>query len=127
MKQNLSGYANTAVYIVDYYYQIIIMTPICRTGEILTLCHLYSAGFLWPSKVCYEKYGCFYKHPGVHWGLITLRPKLPQSPYDVGTKFTMFTRSGSGEVNDFDRDLLRAAKFNISRRTISLIHGWQGR
>ena len=46
VKQNLSAYANTAVYIVDYYYQIIIMTPICRTGEILTLCHLYFCRFL---------------------------------------------------------------------------------
>ncbi|XP_058961750.2 pancreatic triacylglycerol lipase-like [Pocillopora verrucosa] len=99
------------------------------TKEVIFLLVILTAaavGFLWPSKVCYEKYGCFYKHPGVHWGLITLRQKLPQSPYDVGTKFTMFTRSGSGEVNDFDRDLLRAAKFNISRRTIILIHGWQG-
>ncbi|CAH3167198.1 unnamed protein product, partial [Pocillopora meandrina] len=77
-----------------------------------------------PPRVCHRKYGCFNKHPGVHWGFLRIRAKLPQSPSDVGTKFTMFTRSGSGEVDDDSVSRLRAAKFNIMRRTIFVIHGW---
>ncbi|CAH3134874.1 unnamed protein product [Pocillopora meandrina] len=38
----------------------------------------------------------------------------------------MFTRSGSGEVDDDSVSRLRAAKFNIMRRTIFVIHGWTG-
>jgi len=38
----------------------------------------------------------------------------------------MFTRSGSGFINDVDVAKLRAAKFDISRRTIFIIHGYQG-
>ena len=56
-----------------------------------------------------------------------VKPFLPQSPTEVGTKFFMFTRNGSGEVNDADIDKLEAAKFNILRRTIFLIHGWMGK
>lgn len=78
------------------------------------------------AKKCYGKYGCFHKHPGVKWGLITVRPKLPQSPSDVGTKFTMFTRGGFGEVNDVDKGGLRVAKFDSRRqKTIFVIHGWR--
>ena len=39
----------------------------------------------------------------------------------------MFTRSGSGEVDDVRVSRLRAAKFNIMRRTIFVIHGWRGK
>lgn len=78
-----------------------------------------------PSRVCHGKYGCFNKHPGVRWTFFRIRAKLPQSPSDVGTKFTMFTRSGSGEVDDVRVSRLRAAKFNIMRRTIFVIHGWR--
>ena len=53
--------------------------------------------------------------------------KLPESPSAVGTTFQMFTRSGSGFVNDVDVAKLRAAKFDISRRTIFIIHGYQGK
>lgn len=53
-----------------------------------------------------------------------VRPSLPESPSDVGTKFRMYTRNGSGEVNDNDTSTL--AKFDITRkRTIFLIHGWK--
>nr|XP_058961752.1 pancreatic triacylglycerol lipase-like [Pocillopora verrucosa] len=85
-------------------------------------------GFLFkrkPSRVCHGKYGCFNKHPGVRWGFLSISAKLPQSPSDVGTKFTMFTRNGSGEVDDVGVSRLRAAKFNITRRTILVIHGWR--
>lgn len=88
-----------------------------------------AGGFLFKkkkeAKKCYGKYGCFYKHPGVKWRLITVRPELPQSPFDVGTKFTMFTRGGHKEVNDVDKSKLREAKFDIRRqKTIFVIHGW---
>ena len=105
----------------------------CRCAEILTIyfCVIFtSTGFLFekkPPRVCHRKYGCFNKHPGVHWGFLRIRAKLPQSPSDVGTKFTMFTRSGSGEVDDVRVSRLRAAKFNIMRRTIFVIHGWRGK
>ena len=72
--------------------------------------------------MCYGKYGCFKRQPG----LDALHVKLPKSPSDVGTTFSMFTRSGSGIVNDVDVAKLRAAKFDISRRTIFIIHGYQG-
>ena len=39
----------------------------------------------------------------------------------------MFTRNGSGEVDDVGVSRLRAAKFNITRRTILVIHGWRGK
>ena len=39
----------------------------------------------------------------------------------------MFTRNGSGEVDDVGVSRLRAAKFNITRRTIFVIHGWRGK
>ena len=105
----------------------------CRCAKILTF-HLFviftSTGFLFkrkPSRVCHGKYGCFNKHPGVRWTFFRIRAKLPQSPSDVGTKFTMFTRNGSGEVDDVGVSRLRAAKFNITRRTIFVIHGWRGK
>ena len=105
----------------------------CRCAEILTIhfCVIFtSTGFFFkkkPSRVCHGKYGCFNKHPGVRWTFFTIRAELPQSPSDVGTKFTMFTRSGSGEVDDVSVSRLRAAKFNIMRRTIFVIHGWRGK
>ena len=46
------------------------------------------------------------------WGHIKVRPFLPLSPTDVGTKFFMFTRNGSGEVNDVDIDKLEVASHN---------------
>ena len=46
------------------------------------------------------------------WGHIKVRPFFPPSPTDVGTKFFMFTRNGSGEVNDVDIDKLEVASHN---------------
>lgn len=79
-------------------------------------------GFLFSKQVCYGKYGCFRRQPG----LDAITVKLPESPSTVGTTFQMFTRSGSGFVNDVDVAKLKAAKFVISRRTIFIIHGYQG-
>ncbi|XP_078354760.1 inactive pancreatic lipase-related protein 1-like isoform X1 [Oculina patagonica] len=78
-------------------------------------------GFLLsPKKVCYGKYGCFERQPGLNAWLV----KLPESPADVGTSFHMFTRDGFGIVNDVDESKLTAPKFDISRRTIFVIHGY---
>lgn len=52
---------------------------------------------------------------------------LPQSPSVIDTKFIMFIKNGTGEVNDVDINRLWAAEFNITRRNIFLIHGWMGK
>lgn len=78
-----------------------------------------------PSKVCYEKYGCFSKQPSVRWGLISIQPSLPQNPSAVGTTFDLYTKEGYGRIDDFDTDKLKAPKFDMSRRTIFVIHGWR--
>ena len=80
-------------------------------------------GFSFSKQVCYGKYGCFKRQPG----LDAIVVNLPESPSIVGTTFQMFTRSGSGFVNDVDVAKLRAAKFDISRRTIFIIHGYHGK
>ncbi|XP_078354762.1 pancreatic lipase-related protein 2-like [Oculina patagonica] len=77
-------------------------------------------GFLLQKEVCYGKYGCFERQPG----LIAWRVRLPESPEEVGTSFHMYTRDGHGIVNDVDESLLTAPKFDISRRTIFVIHGY---
>ena len=79
-----------------------------------------------PSKVCYEKYGCFSKQPSVRYGLISIQPSLPQKPSAVGTTFDLYTKEGYGRIDDFDTDKLKAPKFDMSRRTIFVIHGWRG-
>ena len=76
-----------------------------------------------PKTVCYEKYGCFeYFSP--------LSRELPQKPSKVGTKFHLFTRLNmktSQIIDDEDESKLRASNFNISRRTIFVVHGYFGR
>lgn len=52
---------------------------------------------------------------------------LPQSPSVIDTKFIMFTKNGTGEVNVVDINRLWAAEFNITRRNIFLIDGWMGK
>ena len=78
-------------------------------------------GFLFtPTEVCYGKYGCFKLQPGANaW-----RVYLPEKPSVIRTSFEMFTRYGSGFVNDIDEGKLEASKFDISRRTIFVIHGY---
>lgn len=80
-----------------------------------------SQGFLFKSKVCYGKYGCFSRQPGLNRLLVA----LPKDPSAVGTTFHMFTRRGSGIVDDYDKRKLMKPKFDISRRTIFVIHGWR--
>lgn len=94
-----------------------------RIDDIIDTFWIY-LGFLFPPKqVCYGKYGCFKRQSG----LDALLVKLPESPSAVGTTFQMFTRVGSGIVNDVDGGKVRAAKFDISLRTIFIIHGYHGK
>ena len=81
-------------------------------------------GFLFPpTEVCYGKYGCFKTQPGTNGRFVY----LPESPSVIRTSFHMFTRYGSGIVNDIDEGKLTAPKFDISRRTIFVIHGYTGK
>ncbi|KAJ7394433.1 hypothetical protein OS493_000242 [Desmophyllum pertusum] len=88
-------------------------------------------GFLFgPNEVCYGKYGCFKKQPTqwpIPWPSLRLLQwpiKLPQDPSKVQTSFHVFTREGSGKIDDHDQSKLQATDFDIARRTIFVIHGW---
>jgi pancreatic triacylglycerol lipase len=81
------------------------------------------------SEVCYEKYGCF--DTSSPWTSL-LRPlrATPNAPYEVGTRFILFTR-GSHETEQIgyellpDKDaILRFSDFNAERKTYFLIHGF---
>ena len=86
-------------------------------------CNFFSIG--WLSKtVCYGKYGLFKRHPNpfLVW--------LPQDPSKLGTSFLLFTRKNSQTakiIDDSDVNKLRDSFFEISRRTIFLIHGYLGK
>ena len=85
-------------------------------------CNFFSIGWLFKSKVCYDKYGCFDRHPN-------LLVRLPQEPSKLGTSFLLFTRKNSQTakiIDDSDVNKLRDSFFEISRRTIFLIHGFTG-
>ncbi|KAL9951948.1 hypothetical protein ACROYT_G044706 [Oculina patagonica] len=78
-------------------------------------------GFLFtPKEVCYGKYGCFQPQPGMNRLLVD----LPEKPSAVGTEFHTFTRDGYGIIDDDDEGKLIAPKFDMSRRTIIVIHGY---
>ena len=87
-------------------------------------CNFFSIGWLFKSKVsCYGKYGCFDRHPN-------LLVKFPQEPSKLGTSFLLFTRKNSQTakiIDDSDKNKLRDSFFEISRRTIFLIHGYLGK
>ena len=86
-------------------------------------CNFFSIGRLFKSKVCYDKYGCFDRHPN-------LLVKFPQEPSKLGTSFLLFTRKNSQTakiIDDSDVNKLRDSFFEISRRTIFLIHGFTGK
>ncbi|CAH3035435.1 unnamed protein product, partial [Porites evermanni] len=79
-------------------------------------------GWLFKSKVCYDKYGCFDLHP-------ILLVQFPEEPSELGTSFLLFTRKNSQTariIDDSDVNKLRDSFFEISRRTIFLIHGYLG-
>ncbi|CAH3035437.1 unnamed protein product [Porites evermanni] len=80
-------------------------------------------GWLFKSEVCYDKYGCFDLHPN-------LLVQFPQEPSKLGTSFLLFTRKNSRTakiIDDSDVNKLRDSFFEISRRTIFLIHGFTGK
>ena len=86
-------------------------------------CNFFSIGWLFKSKVCYDKYGCFDRHPN-------LLVRFPQEPSKLGTSFLLFTRKNSQTakiIDDSDVNKLRDSFFEISRRTIFLIHGFTGK
>ena len=86
-------------------------------------CNFFSIGWPFKSKVCYDKYGCFDRHPN-------LLVRLPQEPSKLGTSFLLFTRKNSQTakiIDDSDVNKLRDSFFEISRRTIFLIHGFTGK
>lgn len=77
-------------------------------------------GFLWRSKVCHGKYGCFYRHRN-------LSVRLPQRPSRVGTSFHLFTRNNrqiAQSIDDRDVTKLKKSFFKIQRQTILLVHGF---
>ena len=86
-------------------------------------CNFFSIGWLSRSKVCYDKYGCFDRHPNpLVW--------FPQEPSKLGTSFLLFTRKNSQTakiIDDSDVNKLSDSFFEISRRTIFLIHGYLGK
>ncbi|XP_022779802.1 inactive pancreatic lipase-related protein 1-like isoform X1 [Stylophora pistillata] len=77
-----------------------------------------------PKEVTYGKYGTFKEQPNVRWSIFIRRPSLPESPSTVGTTFHLFTRGGSLTVDDEDYTNLMGSDFDISRRTIFIIHGF---
>ena len=86
-------------------------------------CNFFSIGWLFKSKVCYDKYGCFDRHPN-------LLVRFPQEPSKLGTSFLLFTRKNRQTakiIDDSDVNKLRDSFFEISRRTIFLIHGFTGK
>ena len=86
-------------------------------------CNFFSIGWLFKSKVCYDKYGCFDRHPN-------LLVRFPQEPSKLGTSFLLFTRKNNQTakiIDDRDVNKLRDSFFEISRRTIFLIHGFTGK
>ena len=86
-------------------------------------CNFFSIGRRSKSEVCYDKYGCFDLHPN-------LLVQFPEEPSELGTSFLLFTRKNSQTakiIDDSDVNKLRDSFFEISRRTIFLIHGYLGK
>ena len=86
-------------------------------------CNFFSIGRRSKSEVCYDKYGCFDLHPN-------LLVQFPEEPSELGTSFLLFTRKNSQTakiIDDSDVNKLRDSFFEISRRTIFLIHGFTGK
>ena len=117
--QNLVAYPlplNKAPYIY-------LCTGIQAGKKLITIqrhCNFFSIGWLFKSEVCYDKYGCFDRHPN-------LLVQFPQEPSKLGTSFLLFTRKNSQTakiIDDSDVNKLRDSFFEISRRTIFLIHGY---
>ncbi|XP_078354767.1 pancreatic lipase-related protein 2-like isoform X1 [Oculina patagonica] len=86
------------------------------------LCFLF-AGASTANGVCYGKYGCFTRDKPFNNFWVW----LPQDTSDVGTSFHLYTRNNreiSQVIDDNDEGKLKASNFDISRRTILVIHGF---
>ncbi|KAL9951922.1 hypothetical protein ACROYT_G044676 [Oculina patagonica] len=89
---------------------------------ILVACFLV-AGASSANGVCYGKYGCFTRDKPFNNFLVW----LPQEPSKVGTSFHLYTRNSrdsSQIIDDNDEGKLKASNFDISKRTIIVIHGF---
>ncbi|MFA8343507.1 MAG: hypothetical protein ACEPO8_11115 [Rhodothermaceae bacterium] len=78
------------------------------------------------NAVCYGKYGCFTRDKPFNNFLVW----LPQDPSDVGTSFHLYTRNNreiSQIIDDNDEGKLKTSNFDISKRTIIVIHGFSGK
>ncbi|CAL8102122.1 unnamed protein product [Orchesella dallaii] len=77
-------------------------------------------------EVCYDKYGCF--STDAPWtSLIRPLSSLPKPPYEVGTRFLLFTRGFESEGYELmpDKDaILQFSDFDATRKTYFLIHGF---
>lgn len=103
------------------------------------LCALYSVmlfltrkcifpfcSYILAKEVCYGKYGCFSRQPPFNnwWVSLPLRPTF------VGTTFNLYTRSNRKDPNiidDNDQGKLTRSQFDITKRTILIIHGYTGK
>lgn len=77
-------------------------------------------------RVCYGKYGCFSHAKPFHSPFL----ELPQDPSLVNTTFLLFTRSNRDVIqyiDDSDKGKLQKSNFDISKRTIIIVHGWRGK
>lgn len=77
-------------------------------------------------QVCYDHYGCFGTESP--WTSL-LRPvsALPNAPYEVGTRFLLYTRSNRVEDVELMPDnefILNFSPYDGSKKTIVLIHGF---
>lgn len=77
-------------------------------------------------EVCYDNYGCFASD--TPWTSL-LRPlaSLPKPPYEVQTRFLLFTRNGDPEGYELmpGKDaILHFSDFKATRKTVVLIHGF---
>jgi len=77
-------------------------------------------------EVCYDHYGCFSTE--TPWTSL-LRPQqvLPNPPYEVGTRFLLFTRNNPNEDFELVPDnkvILGFSPFQKEKPTIILIHGF---
>ena len=100
------------LYIALYIYLCIDIQFGKKSITIQRHCNFFSIGWLFKSKVCYDKYGCFDRHPN-------LLVRFPQEPSKLGTSFLLFTRKNSQTakiIDDSDVNKLRDSFFEISRR-----------
>jgi len=88
--------------------------------------YLYVVQITPTSEVCYDVYGCF--SSSSPWTSLQ-RPlvALPKPPYEVGTRFILYTRQNLHEEYELlvDKEpVLIFSPFDAKRPTVFLIHGF---